>query len=517
MSNIELLREKNPGLALQITLTHSKATAFISDQIPIKGFQHLCIYGAHPQAIVSLLPWLSCDLNHQLYLIDHAWDDFLNEKSNALCLEHPRVHCYAANQEEDLKRLSWNIAFRSMQFVSLRPDGDAIKKKLYFFKEGVELSLVDGQDKGMTVLSNVMDNLSLFKDALYLLKPMKGCLKGKPALICGAGPSLKDQYEAIAQLSSRAYLFAGVRALEMLKSVSIRADFGGVIDPLFVSHQIEDVTRDVSMVFYQDRAASDMMRRVQQPCVWSGVGEGYPLQTWLYRHLGISHFFEAGWNVSNFLTNIAVYLGCYPIIFAGQDHCYRKEEKYAESVPHLDNMKCIEVRDRQGDIVKTKRDFLMSIQWIERLIQEKSDIDFYQLGTLGLEVQGLKIWSRDLPVMKKEKCPLTQQPVDFDPLILKVSFDRALVKCDLILETLKSMIKVGKPQFSPLFTLHDIELKEEICYAHYLRPMWDQWKYLLDQASDKNEVQPFDLDQIKSKVCEIGFYKDLISRVIRSF
>ncbi len=60
---------------------------------------------------------------------------------------------------------------------------------------------------------------------------MANATHGTPAVICGAGPSLKASAPALKELERRALIFAGGSTLSALKSLGVIPHFGIALDP----------------------------------------------------------------------------------------------------------------------------------------------------------------------------------------------------------------------------------------------------------------------------------------------
>ena len=81
-----------------------------------------------------------------------------------------------------------------------------MKKTLFEVKSGVELSFADFKDFGAHIFNNVIENMKGREDIIHLIN-FEGFLKNQPAVICGAGPSLKKHLKELKKLKKGSYLF----------------------------------------------------------------------------------------------------------------------------------------------------------------------------------------------------------------------------------------------------------------------------------------------------------------------
>ena len=167
-------------------------------------------------------------------------------------------------------------------------------------------------------------------------------LKGVPAIICGAGPSLDKNIEMISQLSNRALIFAGGTALNALSAKNILPHFGIGIDPN-VTHFNRLVMNEAYEIpfFYRMRMLHEALEMVHGDKLYITGGAGYAITEWMEDKLGITKELGSnqpelseGFNVLNFSLALARALGCNPIICVGIDLAYSPERaSYAGGIP----------------------------------------------------------------------------------------------------------------------------------------------------------------------------------------
>jgi hypothetical protein len=435
---LDILEEKNPSLFVALNLGEYRP----KEKEPDLYY----VFGASLLAYKLFLPWLDEQEGREIVIIDDNmtyFSELFEKEESCLLLKDPRVRCFAIQNEVDYQNLAWHSPLKRWQLVALREEGDT-KAKIESAKREVELLLVDYQNLGLDHIQNALLNLK--RGFINHLSQLKGILKGSPGLICGGGASLEENSEIIRECSKGAYVFAGGRGVQKLLKMGIEIDFVGAIDP---TNNYPEFECNPKLVFYQDRASHELLARGSASQIFCGAAFGYDLLHWIYRELNIDFTFDPGWDVSNFLFAIANYLGCSPIILAGQDHCYRTIEEAGNQNMPLKKM---------PDGTYSKDDFILACKWFEENMQEK----VYKIG------EGHPI---NLPYLnKKNHFDLVKTPIDVMP----------------VLEEFKQSCS-GFP------------LKEEICYTHFLKPLWDIFKYVYPEKY------------------EMAFYKDALIKASKLY
>ena len=449
--NVELLQARNPGLAFKQVLGKEVVTYRQLGDIP--RCECLFLHGASVEAVEKLLGQV--DL---LCVLDDVWAPFL-EKAKGEWFVDERIEFYDTASEGDWLKLAWRTLFKPWKLVELKEE--SVKVKLQEAKWGVEMSLNDYKDFGVSRYQHMKEH---WQKPFGLLSEMKGALKGEAAILCGAGPSLKGQLEALK--ACKGHIFAGGRALQILHEAGVGIDFAGVIDPLFEHEDIEQWVAGSQAVFYQDRVIPSMSVGKR---VWCGVGEGYPLLDWFYGERGF--YLDPGWNVLNFLTSVAKFLGCDPIVFVGQDLKYEGGSKYAIDVEHVDNM---------ARVGESKPDFMMAAKWVAE--------------------QGIKEVGLCEIVGEKSSLDFAMRQFDMGEKIGQ--FEKSL---EVAAMSVKGAIEALKEGSRPHFILHEVELKEAMCYAPLLRPCWQLYRASMGFMDGGLPSQ-------KEELCQFVLYKRILGQ-----
>lgn len=336
ISNIKLLEEKNPLLALKVRME-----AFAMQKAEV-----IYVYGVGeiPSVEGARVVFFEDDME-RLSL-------FLHLKTAERFLQDPNVSFFAADTES-LKKALWETALLSYQVISLKKEGfSAFHKELESLREGIFLSICDVKDQGRRVTQNILKNMEI-----PCFEGLALHLKGVPAIVCGAGPSLKEHREWVRENKNKAFILACGSAIELIEE----AHAGACLDPLQPQEGYE------KPLFYQNRVSHAFLKKVTGKRFNMGHGGGFPVEELFF---GEGRFFDAGWNAGNFGVAIAEALGCFPIVTVGIDHA----GGYAPGI------------DRE----KGSLDFKMGQEWMEeRSLLKPHEVDLVEEVKICLEGESL--------------------------------------------------------------------------------------------------------------------------------
>ncbi len=369
----------------------------------------------------------------------------------------------------------------------------------------------------------------------YLAGPLEGKFKGVPAIICGAGPSLKKNIELLATLKDKALIFGGGTAMNALNNAGIHPHFGVGIDPNSdqILRLITNTAYDIPY-FYHRRLNAFALQAVHGDHLYVSSGLSYPLSDWLDRHLGLSpKNLDEGYNVVNFSLAIAHALGCNPIITVGVDLAYSEDASYSTlSDPHpiYANKQAYRTKgtdeeliprvDIHGKPVLTLWKWLIESAWYANYLLEHPEMTMINateggLGFPGVPNMTLKdavekymATSLDLDVaihgeIQKAKVPENITNTQIENLLEEIS--SSLTRCEALCEEIK---KEYQKQLSstenPLLASLIEKLKAEVAYRDILRQFDDHCVNMFLKEMDKLELRAYEEDDtVKIRTAEI--------------
>lgn len=168
---------------------------------------------------------------------------------------------------------------------------------------------------------------------------LKDSLKGKPAIIAAAGPSLGDNLETIKQNRDKFVLFAVSSSVGTLIKNNITPDFVSIIEKFDSSGLVKDYSlKDISLIAEPYTHLNVLNLPFKEKFISSSVENS---ANEIYnRMFNIDNFyFETKGTVAYNALYSAMYMGCNPIILVGQDLAYIDGECYSKNSP-LSEYKC---------------------------------------------------------------------------------------------------------------------------------------------------------------------------------
>lgn len=291
--------------------------------------------------------WLKQSPKHFLVFLE---DDpavihrFFETETASHFLKDPQVQLYYIpnldKSKEEFEQIYWNFIMTEMVVSSLNyyakikaePFTHIHHKIVY--DASVKNALLDEYlNFGAVFFRSFYPNMLCLEGA-YLGNKLFGKFEKVPAIICGAGPSLKKQLPLLAKIGDKALIFAGGSSLNALNAANILPHFGAGIDPN--SPQFDRLSKNQSFevpFFYRNRMFHQAFLMIHGPRLYITGSGGYDVSNWFEEQLNIEgELLDEGHNVVNFCVEVANSLGCDPIIFVGMDLAYTGLEAYAPGV-----------------------------------------------------------------------------------------------------------------------------------------------------------------------------------------
>ncbi|MCK5541277.1 MAG: DUF115 domain-containing protein [Desulfobacterales bacterium] len=196
----------------------------------------------------------------------------------------------------------------------------------------------------------------------YLFDELKEKFKDMPAIIVSAGPSLDKNIHILKKAKDKAIIFAVDSALPSLVANKIMPNFVTTIDPLeLIFEKVANVANqvnDVSLIC-MSWASSKMAKLFPTDKVFWCFG-AKPVEQWMAKLTGCEIITAGATSVAhlNFLS--AIFMGCSPIIFVGQDLSFSQSKSHASSMT-------LPTRDLINKTLKNEEDII----WLDGVHGEK--------------------------------------------------------------------------------------------------------------------------------------------------
>ena len=426
---------------------------------------------------------------------------FIDTEGTHIQFDHRQVQIFPGGslleRMHAAKKIGWKSVFQTAAVIDLTGESDLCSQfeaALFRQKEAAHLLLSDWADVGESVLKHAFSHWSALPDVRSGLQ-LKGKFEGIPAIICGAGPSLKKNRHLLNR--DQALIFAGGAALNQLE---VEPHFAASVDRGASVHFFKQQSFWQVPFFYQSRMNPKNFSLLHGEKLY--VPDGcYSAESWLS---GLDTF-DGGWTVGTFLMSLAVFFGCNPIISIGMDLCYEGEQKYAFCNAPIDRLSLVETKDRAGNTVWTQKDWLMAAEWMAELSQRRWDLTFINATEGGLRLGGA-IQERSL----EEVLNSFSLSTDLDGLVHTemMSLDFMSIPLSRMNEWKKSLkrclslCKKGLKQKGP------ISWDEEIVYQTFLSPLWRLWGPLFERELEV-DGQPMRLEE-KLALNQILFFQRVL-------
>jgi len=492
--NLTLLAKKNPSLAFHIMRSKESSEPNKTLSFPESTAQVLYFLGlGDEQWCRQALTWVQLSNKRCLMLLERdmkAFCGFFSLKIAEEIVNHPCIFLAAPPFEETLQSFVCSHIYQTWECFGDREVQNTITHLILQMEGMVGLY----RDFGIPQIINIFSNLLASKN-VRSGEAFFDRFSHVPAIICGAGFSLENHLSRLKDLENKALIFGGGSALVPLIENSIPFHFAVALDPESPQQRFFKHMHYETPLFYQNQLSHSMFSMVQGPKLCLGDNGSFPLERWLDLPLS---YCDIGWNVATFATQIAYRLGCNPIIFVGMDLCVSKTGAYAGQLEERCENSII-CRDRYGNSVTTRLDFFMAKQWLESFARTHPECTFLNATDSGLLLDGIKdvslnVISSSYDLKSQIHRIITETPLlDLSHLPMKFrEIEASLYRC-----------------MDSITSFREKELDSEIFHQHYLFPLWNVWKYLLQTE----EIVAAMRDPVTEKrVQQVVFFKEVTER-----
>lgn len=335
--------------------------------LDLEGVSQLFVYGLGVgYALDGVRDWLEKDTRHTLIFLERDLDlikAFLDCSQALKVLKHPQVEIEYLPSQRIHNPLLWQeIAVRyfgKQSLLSALPHTLSQKAKdcqevfghineSFTHLEHVQPELLSyGQGFFQNFYANILQ-----ASTFQALKKLPPCFKGVPAIICGAGPSLKKQIPLLKELGDKALILTGGSGIPALSHLGIEPHFGMLGDPSpkmekkLLNHKLSTLP-----TFIKPRLYPGALRTVKGPRLYLPGCPTYPVADFIDRQVGLDGIeVPEGCNVLHVLAHLCGMLGCSPILFVGLDLAYTDNLAYTGGVlSGQESQKEAHVKGQSGD------------------------------------------------------------------------------------------------------------------------------------------------------------------------
>ncbi|WP_346920325.1 motility associated factor glycosyltransferase family protein [Clostridium sp. UBA7339] len=295
---------------------------------------------------------------------------------------------------------------------------------------------------------------STISDLKYLSKSknivnMKNAYSDKPAVIVSAGPSLSKNISQLKQFEDKAVIFTGGRTWRTLIEEGIKADFLSIIDAHELSYELVDevINKEEVTLVHSEILPNKVLK------LHKGNRVFYPYAPWINDIVENPNYNFTHSSVAHTCTKLAMYMGCNPIIFLGQDLAYTDDKVHAENAEFVqekykdkeditkvaDNFSPY-VEDIYGNKVRTSMTLNFFREEFEEIIKGNSQIEFINSTEGGANIKGTQIKKfMDNKVMFDNVIDKNHISVNYENMIGCISDDKVIDIIDCAINYLKEL------------------------------------------------------------------------------
>ncbi|WP_238916574.1 6-hydroxymethylpterin diphosphokinase MptE-like protein [Clostridium sp. YIM B02555] len=248
---------------------------------------------------------------------------------------------------------------------------------------------------GELSFNNFMSNLKYIGKATTVNK-LRGKCKNKPAIIVSAGPSLSKNIDNLKGVKN-ALILSGGRTLRPLMDKKIMPSCVGIVDPGEVSYKVveEYIDKIKCPLVFNDQVHPKIIERHNENNFITRIN-AFLDDIWEEP----PYILSGGGSIAHSLTALALYMGCNPIVFIGQDLAYTGDRGHDVSAGNkwseltFDEYKRsddIYIEDIEGKPVRTSlllNDYKKSM---EEIISKWPEVEFINATEGGANIKGTKI------------------------------------------------------------------------------------------------------------------------------
>lgn len=274
---------------------------------------------------------------------------------------------------------------------SLKED---FKGKATLFGNNIATKVVFAKDW----TTNVMKNIDEYPTSAFV-EDYLDKLKGYPAVIVGAGPSLKKNMHLLKDIKDKALIFGVGSAVNILEKNNIKPHFMVGID---ASKEESDIFKrinwnDVKFI-YSPKIHFEGLKKYKGPKIHMKLDSDF-ISNWIEKKLNIyTSNIQSAATVSIIAGDAARKMGCSPIVFIGQDLAYTGGSNYAEGAVHYKEMEHdgwdkIKIKDIYGNDVYTNRNWNSLRISFESYISDHKNHLFIDATEGGARIKGTEVMS----------------------------------------------------------------------------------------------------------------------------
>ncbi len=424
--NASILENKYPAVSFFIDKNPlAKNFGFnniLSIEIDLNNIDTLYVYKLIDYVPDNIFKWLE-NKNNKLIFIEDDLDSihrFLHLTHATKVLNKQNIHIhYLLNEFQLLEEIGHKYPTNQLKFVTFYKKD---KKFEYLKYEVIKRSLISFYLVYDVLFSykhfkNFSSNIKKIKGSFYV-NNLKDSFKDIPAIICGAGPSLKYSFETLKKLNNKTLIIAVGSAITCLTRANIFPHLGIIIDPNLDEYKrMKDAFFYEGPIIYSTRVNKGVFHAFNGPRGYIKAAIGRMFEIWMDEKLEINKTYlsneldDRALSVSSIGISLANFLGCGPIILDGFDLAYSENQLYSADIKEntvrddeLGNLP-VSAKDKNNLPVFTNLKWQIEEELISSYVTNYADDKFLNATQGGMKIRNIK----DISIKNIEKQYLKKQ------------------------------------------------------------------------------------------------------------
>lgn len=237
---------------------------------------------------------------------------------------------------------------------------------------------------------NFKENINNFDENIDVLFSK---FKNRPLYLISAGPSLDKNIHELIKVKESGIILSVGRAVRPLLAANIIPNYIIITDPsdyLYVM-QLEGLDINVPIIILSTCDKNIMLN--YKGSKYIALQQGY-LPAEEYANRNEHSMVKTGGSVATTALDVAIRMGCNPIIFVGQDLAFtnnktHSKDTFSENI--IESKSLRDVEDIYGNIIQTSKVLYIYLRWIQNRIAEEKDIKFIDATEGGARIKGTKV------------------------------------------------------------------------------------------------------------------------------
>lgn len=351
--------------------------------------------GYHINELEDIL--IKQDKNYHIYVIECNKDIIKIGKENlnlSRILRNPKISFInMENKKESYDKIAKILEIDNIKIGIHKPSLNIIPEEFIQLKYLLEEfmmkeSTIDGYSNLLD--ENFQENIKNFQSNVDVLFNK---FENKPLFLVAAGPSLDKNIHQLSRVKDKGLILSVGRAVRSLLAANIIPDYIIITDPseFLYDMQLKGLDIDVPIIVLSTCDKNVMLK--YKGLKYIALQKGYE-NAEKHAKENDNLVVNTGGSVATTGLDIAIKMGCNPIIFVGQDLAFTDNKTHSKDTFSKEIIKSNTLRkveDIDGNTIETSKNLYIYLRWIQNRIKEENHIDFIDATEGGARIKGTRI------------------------------------------------------------------------------------------------------------------------------